>query len=46
MNQEIKHVGKLREKLQQDPQRPIDHLMASADYNMAFDPHGCIHWKG
>jgi sucrose-6-phosphate hydrolase SacC (GH32 family) len=51
--QEIEHVGKLilaarelREKYQQDPHRPRFHLMGPEDYNQAFDPHGCIFWKG
>jgi len=51
--QEIEHVGKLiksarelREKYQRDPHRPIYHVMGPEDYNCAFDPHGCIYWKG
>jgi beta-fructofuranosidase len=50
---EIEHVSKLiasarelRERLQQDPQRPMYHLMGPEDYNCPFDPHGCIYWKG
>jgi sucrose-6-phosphate hydrolase SacC (GH32 family) len=50
---DIEHVGKLivsarelREKLQQDPHRPMYHLMGPEDYNCAFDPHGLIFWKG
>jgi len=51
--QEIEHVGKLiqsarelREKYQQDPHRPTYHLMGPEDYCCAFDPQGCLYWKG
>jgi sucrose-6-phosphate hydrolase SacC (GH32 family) len=50
---EIEHVARLiesarelRERLQQDPHRPMYHLMGPEDYNCPFDPHGCIYWKG
>ena len=50
---EVEHVAKLivsarelREKLQDDPHRPMYHLMGPEDYNCAFDPHGLIFWKG
>jgi len=42
----IQSAGELREKCQQDPQRPTYHFMGPEDYNCPFDPHGCIYWKG